>query len=148
MSDYKSGQWATSYFYMHGVNYTQVFVGLKLKYPFLECTLLILDYHQYYNMIIFFSPLRVFVQRKMQTYFQNLHFGGSMGESYIILWKWWFDCSGYFHWINVDQRVEFITFLLMALMRQYNYIFLPLPKYCRKVQSTRNFEKFELDVLK
>lgn len=52
-------------------------------------------------------------------------------------------CIGY-----VDQRVEFITFLLMALMRQYNYVFLPLPKYCTKVQSTRNFEKFELDVLK
>lgn len=79
-----------------------VFVGLKLKYPFLswiKCTLLILDYHQYYNRIIFFSPLRLFVQRKMQTYFQNLHFGGSMGESYIILWKWWFDCWDYLYWI-------------------------------------------------
>ena len=49
-------------------------------------------------------------------------------------------CIGY-----VDQGVEFITFLLMALMRQYNYIFLPLPKYCKMVQTMRNFE---LDVLK
>ena len=62
----------------------------------------------------------MFVQRKMQTYFQNLHFGGSMGESYSDDLIVQIICIGY-----VDQRVEFITFLLVALMRQYNYIFLP-----------------------
>lgn len=43
-----------------------------------------------------------------------------MGESYSDDLIVQIICIGY-----VDQRVEFITFLLVALMRQYNYIFLP-----------------------
>ena len=58
-----------------------------------------------------------------------------MGESYSDDLIVQIICIGY-----VDQRVEFITFLLVALMRQYNYI-------CQNNPST--VERFNLrEILK